>query len=254
MTIIISAFPATGKSYFFNNQKQFNISCCDSDSSMFSWLPNGNRNPNFTNDYFNHIVEIVNSKKFDIVFISTHQEIRKLLIEKNIPYLLVCPSKSLKEDYIDRFKKRGNDEKFIAFMENNFDSLVNSCTDLFFENFKTKPLHLCSFSHKEQTITSLISSYKQELDFHIAKSGLNIDFIENVNSTEKEIRKLASIELIENIRPIEGADSIEVCSVKGWDVVIKKGEFREGETCIYVEIDSLLPNLPCFEFLLKNNE
>lgn len=71
----------------------------------------------------------------------------------------------------------------------------------------------------------------------------------NVNPTEKETRKLASIELIEDLRPILNADLIEVACVKGWEVVVKKGEFNIGDKCVYIEIDSKLPDIECFDFL-----
>ena len=43
------------------------------------------------------------------------------------------------------------------------------------------------------------------------------------------MRNLATIQKVTNIRPIPEADSIEVCDVLGWHVVIKKGEFQEGD-------------------------
>lgn len=39
-------------------------------------------------------------------------------------------------------------------------------------------------------------------------------------------RKLASVQTISDIQPIEGADRIEVVSVLGWKCVAKKGEFH----------------------------
>ena len=43
-------------------------------------------------------------------------------------------------------------------------------------------------------------------------------------------RKLAHIEKIEWIRPIEGADKIEVCGIIGWECVIdKKDNFKVGD-------------------------
>jgi RNA ligase (TIGR02306 family) len=55
------------------------------------------------------------------------------------------------------------------------------------------------------------------------------------------MRRLASIQKIEDLRPIEGADAIEMASVLGWEVVVKKGEFTVGDLCVYCEIDSILP-------------
>ena len=67
------------------------------------------------------------------------------------------------------------------------------------------------------------------------------------------MRKLASIQKIKEIRPIPGADAIEVARVLGWDVVVKKDEFRTGEDVIYVEIDAFLPIEPEFEFLRSSS-
>lgn len=67
------------------------------------------------------------------------------------------------------------------------------------------------------------------------------------------MRKLASIQKIENIRPIEGADSIECATVLGWNVVVKKGEHKPGDVVTYVEVDSLLPENPEYEFLRKSS-
>lgn len=54
------------------------------------------------------------------------------------------------------------------------------------------------------------------------------------------MRKLASIQRISNIRPIPGADKIEVADVLGWSVVVGKGEFQVGDLAVYFEIDSFL--------------
>lgn len=66
-------------------------------------------------------------------------------------------------------------------------------------------------------------------------------------------RKLASIQLVAEIRPIEGADAIEVARINNWDVVVKKGEYKVGDFCIYCEIDSFLPIKEEFEFLRKSS-
>lgn len=62
-------------------------------------------------------------------------------------------------------------------------------------------------------------------------------------------RKLSTIQKIISIEPIENADNIEKAKVMGWQCVVKKDEFKEGQLCIYCEIDSLFPEKPEFEFL-----
>ena len=67
------------------------------------------------------------------------------------------------------------------------------------------------------------------------------------------MRKLASIQRIRKIEPIEGADRIELVHVLGWQCVANKGQFKEGDLCVYFEIDSFLPIRPEFEFLRKSS-
>lgn len=65
------------------------------------------------------------------------------------------------------------------------------------------------------------------------------------------MRKLASIQTIDNLTPIEGADKIECAQILGWKVIVKRGEHRIGDRIVYCETDSVLPQLPEFEFLSK---
>ena len=55
------------------------------------------------------------------------------------------------------------------------------------------------------------------------------------------------------IKSIEGADNIELMAVNGWNVIVKKGEFKEGDLCVYFEIDSKLPVREWSEFMLKKH-
>ena len=63
------------------------------------------------------------------------------------------------------------------------------------------------------------------------------------------MRKLASIQRIWKIEPIEGADRIELAHILGWQCVVNKGQFREMDLAVYFEVDSFLPIAPEFEFL-----
>ena len=67
-------------------------------------------------------------------------------------------------------------------------------------------------------------------------------------------RKLASIRIISDIQPIEGADMIELSIVDGWKVVVAKNVgHKVGDMVIYCEIDSFLPIKDEFEFLRKTS-
>lgn len=68
-------------------------------------------------------------------------------------------------------------------------------------------------------------------------------------------RKLASVQRITAVEPIEGADKIELVKVLGWQCVTQKSNnFKVGDLCAYFEIDSLIPTQPPFEFLKKKPE
>ena len=68
------------------------------------------------------------------------------------------------------------------------------------------------------------------------------------------MRKLASIQTITSLEPIPNADRIELARVLGWKCVVKKGEFKVGDKCVYIEIDSIPPSdTPAFDFLKHSN-
>lgn len=62
------------------------------------------------------------------------------------------------------------------------------------------------------------------------------------------MRKLASIQMISDIQPIDGKDRIVLATVEGWRVIVTK-DFNVGDKVVFCEIDSVLPEKPEFEFL-----
>lgn len=54
-------------------------------------------------------------------------------------------------------------------------------------------------------------------------------------------RELVTVQTISALTPIPGADLIEAATVRGWTVVVRKGDFAVGDPVLYFEIDSLLP-------------
>jgi hypothetical protein len=64
------------------------------------------------------------------------------------------------------------------------------------------------------------------------------------------MRALAHIEEIVSVQLIEGSDFLSKVTVLGWNCVVKKSEnFKVGDKVIYIEIDSIVPEKPEFEFL-----
>lgn len=69
-------------------------------------------------------------------------------------------------------------------------------------------------------------------------------------------RKLASIQTIKSVAPIYHPVTNELTNLElvtfeniGWQCVAKRGEFQVGDKAVYIEISSIVPEHPVFEFL-----
>lgn len=114
-TMVISAFPGTGKSYA--TKKLDNV--VDSDSSKFDKV-------NFPANYIEYIKDEI-EQKTSVIFVSTHQEVRDALVKADIPFILIYPDISLKEEYLRRYKKRKSPQSFINLLDEKWDDWITSC-------------------------------------------------------------------------------------------------------------------------------
>ena len=120
---IILGFPGVGKTYCKEYFKGNDIKVLDSDSSEFP-------KNDFPNNYIKHIRETIQRNVVDIMFISSHKDVRKAIFNDNFimsrTSIYICyPDKKLKEDFIDRYKKRGNNEKFIKLISDNWETWID---------------------------------------------------------------------------------------------------------------------------------
>lgn len=51
----------------------------------------------------------------------------------------------------------------------------------------------------------------------------------------------AEIVLIDNVETHPNADKLDIVTVKGWKCVVQRGQFRTLDKCLYIPIDSVLP-------------
>jgi len=123
ITRVICGFPGVGKTHFVDNNMG-SYKAIDSDSSSYSWLSEGVRNPAFPENYIEHIKS--NVGKVGFIFVSTHKEVIDALDETGIKFELVYPDIELKDEYLKRFKDRGDDDSFIELMDKNWESFIGS--------------------------------------------------------------------------------------------------------------------------------
>lgn len=125
--IIISAFPGMGKTYA-RSFSQFNIK--DLDSSNYKWIEDAKKgrlqNPDFPNNYIEAISKAQNEEDVDFVFVSSHSEIREYLSKAKIQYILISPKQNIREELCARYKERGNSEKFIKKIHDNWYNYTGS--------------------------------------------------------------------------------------------------------------------------------
>lgn len=132
-TMVIAAFPGCGKSYTVAHEAEKFNGVLDSDSSQFSWIKDKDgkntekRNPDFPNNYIKHIKD--NIGKVEVIFVSSHKEVRDALKKEGIEYFLVYPNSFQKQDYIKRYKNRGNPQSFIDLLNSNWDLWIEECEE-----------------------------------------------------------------------------------------------------------------------------
>lgn len=114
MAVLISAFPGTGKSYFYEKNKDKGV--LDSDSSKFD-------KSYFPENYIKHIKEKRETAK--VILISSHKLVRDALVSEGLTFNLVYPDRSLKEEYIKRYMERGSPQGFIDLVKSNWDSWID---------------------------------------------------------------------------------------------------------------------------------
>lgn len=119
-TIFISGFPGVGKTEFTYGDYAPEYFAKDSDSSGFS-------KAGFPSNYLDHLEGL--RGKYVYVFISTHKLVRDGLVKRKIPFVLVYPDMSLKEEYLDRYKKRGSNEAFVTLLSQNWEAWITELSN-----------------------------------------------------------------------------------------------------------------------------
>lgn len=133
-TIIVSAFPGCGKSTFHKSMLEgnykVNISPDKSITSDFCLFDSDSSNFNkdhFPENYITHLKVLSNGTGCKMILVSSHDIVRKEMFLEGIPYLLVYPSREIKEEYIQRYIDRGNNDLFINLLKEKWDDFIDSC-------------------------------------------------------------------------------------------------------------------------------
>jgi hypothetical protein len=113
MATILCGFPGIGKSYLAKQSKAL-----DTDSSTFA------KGSDWPQNYVETLLERAQANEYDLVLASTHKEVREGLVRAGSRFILVYPDVSLKEEYLQRFLKRGSPKPFIQLMEARWEEFL----------------------------------------------------------------------------------------------------------------------------------
>ena len=118
-TRIVLGFPGVGKTFIKEKYKGTSMKVLDSDSSGFD-------KASFPDNYIEYFKSCIG--KFDLILISTHEEVRNAIAKSDImdrAVVSICyPSIELKEAWIQRLANRGNGEQFLSLIRNNYDKWI----------------------------------------------------------------------------------------------------------------------------------
>ncbi|MCI9614746.1 MAG: hypothetical protein HFG93_06245 [Dorea sp.] len=78
-------------------------------------------NPDWRYDYYDKLISLYKSEPNKIIVIPTDIQIMNWLAYEEITFTLVFPSYDLKEEYRNKYLKRGNTEAFIDIFINDWD-------------------------------------------------------------------------------------------------------------------------------------
>lgn len=120
--LVVSAFPGCGKSTLHRKHPEIS----DSDSSQFD-------KSQFPQNYMAHIQDRV--KRGLCTFVSSHDVVRKALVEAYVPYILVYPQLDCKDEYIRRYIERAgtgglmneDETPFADLVAKNWDDWIIQC-------------------------------------------------------------------------------------------------------------------------------
>lgn len=142
-SIIISAFPGMGKSTFYKENK---VNYSDSDSSKFN-------KKEFPENYIQHIKNTIQTKQ--LIFVSSHIEVRNALVDNNLKFIYVLPSMDRKIEFLHNYKERGSSEEFIANVERNWERWLQISL------YNQYPTYICKIGYLKDNMEGIIKEYKK---------------------------------------------------------------------------------------------
>lgn len=160
--IIISAFPGTGKTTAAGLMKE----AVDLESTPFKFPVDWEKGSvpteeaeDWVQKYVDQITLMASECGYDFVFVSSHQEVRKELRKREIPFISVIPQTDLRDEYMIRYIGRGNDMKFLRNIYDNWFDWLHEYDNEFINGFYvpgTEPQEIVIHLKSGQYVSDLL--------------------------------------------------------------------------------------------------
>lgn len=209
--MIVSAFAGVGKTTLAQMYKEDVI---DLESGNFKWLDNegtenlkGNKkipNPKYPINYLEAIKKA--NSQYKVVLISQHDVIRKCLDAVKLDYIVVYPEIGLKEEFIERYKLRDNNDNFINLISSKWENWISDLNLI--QNHKKIVIN------KGQYLSDFVE------DFGLPK-------LDNQNTQEVSITDSKTEEIVEEIvtdivETVDKSVESQVIPIVNKDITISK--------------------------------
>ena len=131
--LVICGFPGTGETT--GNDVIY------LDSSVFRWFIDGcftrKERTNWVSNYADYITKLATNNRYRFVIVSTHERLRKELDERGIPYVVVVPNRTLRDEYMLRYIRNGYTPSLIERIYHHWDEWLDDI-----EESKSVVIHL----------------------------------------------------------------------------------------------------------------
>ena len=166
-SIIVSGFPGIGKSVLCDGVREMymqgigDIILMDIESSNFGWYETHDgerkRTSKWEIQYIDYVVQTLKvferPNKTIVAFVSSHDNVRQELVHRGLEFTVVYPSIDRKEEFLERYRKRGNTEAFINNADTMFGLWINGIENTPYPKCKKykmdKPMRFIAMELKE---------------------------------------------------------------------------------------------------------
>ena len=171
MGIIVSGFDGIGKTYATQLFRNKGVKVLDLVSEDFK------SSENFPENYISKIKE--NTPKYDIVFISSEEDVRWALNAEGIDFDFFYPSIERKKEFLENYVISKKNKETIKYLDNNFKEIINKIDE--------EELTHC-YKHKLNEKGEYLGNNNELLEYIFQITVNSTKNIKNSeNDTEKEI-------------------------------------------------------------------